>query len=437
MAVEENAGTVWVASLSRFGIRPGLDRTRQVLKELGNPESRLAFFHVAGTNGKGSVCAYLQELLVPCGKTGVFTSPSFDGYLERITIQREHISAADFNRIARNVKAAVDRVTPDDPLTEFEVLTVMAIRYFAERHVQYVVWETGLGGTFDSTNVVTPVVSAITNVGMDHMNVLGPTIRHIARDKAGVIKEGRPFVTGAEGEALTILEERARASGGPFYVAGRSFMATLRGNNSGGGRSIDYRGLIGDWVGLPAPLFGMHQARNMAIALAMLEVAEVEGVAPRRALGEIREALALVRWPGRFELVHSGSQVVVLDGAHNREGARALAQGLRDLGRTRGLPDDRWTLVVGVLADKVVRDIVREVIPLGAQVVATAPRQPRALSATALSEVITGLCDVPVRVEPSVTDALDVALQYHQPVCCFGSLYTVHEARKHILNKPV
>lgn len=444
MAVEPNFGRAWVSSLSRFGIRPGLDRTKRVLAYFSHPERGLSFFHVAGTNGKGSVCATLYQLLRTRLSVGLFTSPAFDGYQGRFIVDDESIPNEDFERLAESVRVAVETTTPDDPLTEFEVLTVMAILYFAERRVDAVVWETGLGGRFDSTNVVQTVVAAITNVGLDHVQILGPTIRHIARDKSGIIKAGCPVVTAASGEALDVIREHARQVSANLFVAGSHFGFARRTVGQWALRSrLDYRGVYQDIHDIPVMLYGRHQAQNASVALAMLEFAMKEKVIQRVTPSEIRMAMRRVVWPGRFEVMHSLGRVTVLDGAHNPPGARALADALRELAMSDGGHQDEfhhpapWTMVIGILGDKDVRGILRPLLPLAKRVITVMPENPRALTPLQLGEEVRRLRpDVELRFADSVEAGMRQAMaaSMSEFICCFGSLYTVDAARKAMEN---
>ncbi|KPV43222.1 bifunctional folylpolyglutamate synthase/dihydrofolate synthase [Alicyclobacillus ferrooxydans] len=427
MAVERNTGKSWLSSLSRFGIRPGLDRTLRVLEYLHHPEDGLRFYHVAGTNGKGSVCAVLYQLLRSRWHVGLFTSPAFDGYQGRFIVDDELISDTDFEMLAESVREAMHRVTPDDPLTEFEVLTVMAILYFAKSGVDAVVWETGLGGRYDSTNVVTPAVTGITNVGLDHMEILGPTVRVIAADKSGIIKPGIPIITGATGEALDVVEEHAKAQGAPLFRNGVEFGFTRIYRD--GEQFVDYRGITNDWFHLPVKLRGLHQCYNASVALAMFEAGMLQQDAPRLSVAEARLALDRVSWPGRFEVFQHKNKTVVLDGAHNPDGARVLAQALGELHDGH----KKWTLVVGVLRDKDVRGILRAVLPLAGRVIAVQPQNHRAMTGLELADVINEIkSDVETTAANTVAEAISQALSMADAdsICCFGSLYTVDEARK-------
>ncbi|MCL6453150.1 MAG: bifunctional folylpolyglutamate synthase/dihydrofolate synthase [Alicyclobacillus sp.] len=429
MAVDSNSGRAWVQSLSRFGIRPGLERTERVLEALGNPHRGLRFYHVAGTNGKGSVCAFLSEILGALQRTGVFTSPSFDGYRGRMRVDGSNIRPEDFERLACRVRDAALTVTPEDMVTEFEALTCIACMYFAEQQVDAVVWETGLGGRYDSTNVVHPVVAAITNVGLDHTEILGPTVRHIARDKSGIIKSGADAVTAAEGEALQVIQAAALAAGTTCHVYGVHFQVVRRVTNAS--VVVDYRGLEHDWYALPCTLFGAHQAKNLAVALAMYECGLRAGVAVPLTDVQLRAALRKVAWPGRFEIGSFRGRPMVLDGAHNPDGAHSLVAALAEFGRLRRLDGVLWTLVVGILGDKDVDTILRTVLPVARRVVVTAPDNGRALPVGELAQRIRAIDPtLPVMEQPRIVEALACASAFDDPICCMGSLYTVHEARE-------
>lgn len=431
MAVEVREGHEWLKSLARFGIRPGLERTQRVLQTLGNPHQGLRFYHVAGTNGKGSVCTYLAEILSYRQLTAVFTSPAFDGYQGRMVVGGQVIPSADFERLAILVRATVSVVTAADPLTEFEVLTCIACLYFKEQGATAVVWETGLGGRYDSTNVVDPTITAITNVGLDHTQVLGLTVTEIARDKAGIVKRGRPVVTAAQGAALSIIIETAEQQNASCYINRRGFLAVRRWIS--GQCYVDYRGVTHDWYGLPLNLWGSHQAENAGIALAMYELSVLSGFAAPLSVVELRQAMSHVRWPGRFEVLSYRGIDVILDGAHNPDGARVLAQSLREWRLLHEPQAGGWTFVIGVFADKDYRSILRAVIPLADQIVTVAPDHTRSLSASELMNAVRMLnSDVKVLAADSVAQGLQEAVSAGAPICCMGSLYTVDEARKAI-----
>lgn len=420
----------WLRSLQRFGMRPGLERISKLLELLGQPHRGLAFFHVAGTNGKGSVCAFLTALLGEQGRVGTFVSPAFDGYRGRFSVAGERIDEPTFIRLAERVREAALRMVEaglESP-TEFEALTAMALLYFQEQRPDFVVWETGLGGRYDSTNVVMPAVCAITNVGWDHVEILGPTLAHIAYDKAGIIKPGIPVITGADDTAYSVIAEVARAQRAPLFRLGSHF-AAVRESEGLLPQRMTYRGLVGDVHGLHIPLFGAHQCLNAAIAIAMVEAAAQRGVCRRPEAEEIRRGVAKCVWPGRFEVRRQRGRWVVLDGAHNPDGARAFAAALREFGRARGI--EQWTMVLGILSDKDVIPMLDAVLPLASRVGVAAPDTPRAINPRALANLIRVRAPgLHVTVHQTVADAVAWATEHDAPTAVWGSLYTVEEARQ-------
>lgn len=354
----------WVHGLLRFGQQPGLERVRWMLSKLGNPERRVPFIHVAGTNGKGSTCAYLNGILQAAGySTGMFTSPYLVDFRERIRYNGEMISEGDFCSVASQIKPlaeACTATTPHGTPTEFEVITVIALQYFAKMaRPSVVIWETGLGGRLDSTNVVHPLVSIITNIGMDHTDVLGHTIQEIARQKAGIIKQGVPVVTCEESpEALAVIEEVAREKRSTLYLLNRDFHVEQVEEHVGSQRirfTSQHRRAASEYI---LSLNGGHQPLNASAALATFDVlrnfyaylAEDE---------EIFQGLQQTRWPGRLEVVCE-RPLIFLDGAHNTEGMQALTQSLHQLLP----PRKRVELLISSLADKPLVQIANAAKPL-------------------------------------------------------------------------
>jgi dihydrofolate synthase / folylpolyglutamate synthase len=429
MAVGTNGALDWLYQRQRFGIRPGLERTKRTLAALGHPERSLRFIHVAGTNGKGSVCAITAAVLSERFRVGLFVSPGFDGLRGRFFVSGQEMDPDTFVKLAERVRIVSEQATPDDPLTEFEVLTVMAICYFQETAVDIVVWEAGLGGTFDSTNVVCPEITVVTNVSLDHQEILGDTVRKIAADKAGIIKRGIPIVTAATDEALDVIRETARKTEAPLYSFGIQYDTSSLFNN-GSRQRIAYRGIQGDYI-FTLPLLGRHQAVNAGIALAVLELLMLKRPQFQLSWSEIQAGISQTRWPGRCEVFDNGKQKIILDGAHNPAGAAALARTLRDLANP-SLPTAQWTFIVGVLADKDVVQILKELVPIAKHIIVTQPQNERALQAHDLERRVRRLFNGRITTTPSVPQACEMALTQTDPVCCCGSLYTVFEARKTI-----
>ncbi|WP_019120161.1 bifunctional folylpolyglutamate synthase/dihydrofolate synthase [Brevibacillus massiliensis] len=348
----------WIHSLLRFGQKPGLERMEWMLEQLSHPERRLAFVHVAGTNGKGSTCAMLSQVLREANYTvGMFTSPYVLDFRERIRYNNEMISEQDLLALANQIKPLVDRCCVETEYgspTEFEVITVMALLYFANMtRPAVVIWETGLGGRMDSTNVVHPLVSVITNVGTDHADVLGPTISDIAREKGGIIKPGVPVVVGEAGTvALAEIERIAQEKRATLYQLGRDFHVQVERIEGLEEQSFRYcsfhrRGESEYVLHLP----GLHQLKNAAVALMVLDLLR-QFFAYLIEEEEISSGLQQTRWPGRLEVV-AKHPLILLDGAHNKEGMTALVRSVSAL-----LPEEaRLHLLVAALADKPLADM--------------------------------------------------------------------------------
>lgn len=391
----------YLESLARFGFRPGLEVTRRVATLLGNPQDRIPCIHVAGTNGKGSVCALLESIHRTAGRrVGLYTSPHLVRFGERIQVDRVPIPDADLGRLTGTLRDAVDRAGLEAPPTFFEAATLLAFLWFAEQGCDLAVLETGLGGRLDATNIVTPLASVITNIGWDHMDVLGRTLPAIAAEKAGIIKPGVPVVTGAtDPDARAILEYRARELDAPFLAVGPDAAERLP-------------GLVG--------LAGPHQKSNAAVAAAtvrmlrfLLPVSDAQLV----------EGLARVTWPGRMQRVEREGRVFVLDGAHNRDGAAAVRAALAE-----GYPGRRPTLILGVLGDKEWRLVASELVPVCGRILTVPVASPRTVDPETLRAACLAVGPArPVRVAGSLSEA--VKLSAPDPlVLITGSLYLVGEA---------
>ena len=296
--------------LQIFGAKLGLENTFKLAALAGNPQEKLRFIHVAGTNGKGSTCAMLESIYRAAGlRVGLFTSPHLVSFRERIQINRQLVSEADVARLVEGAQLLLKNFPAEAHPTFFEVVTVMALKYFAEQNCELVIWETGLGGRLDATNIVMPLASAITNVQLDHQKWLGETLAEIAREKAGIIKENIPTVTGAEDpDALRIISQIAAEKKSPLTVV----------------TPADARGLNDLELSLP----GEHQKRNSAVALGVVKALQKQIPVSEEI---IRRGLRTVTWQGRLQMIERGHQKILLDGAHNPAGAQTLADALQDL----------------------------------------------------------------------------------------------------------
>jgi len=371
----------------RFGVKLGLDRMESLLARLGRPDERLGLvIHVGGTNGKGSVVAMIAALARAAGKrVATYTSPHLSTLRERVTIDGELASEAQIVAAAEAVSAA-----SGDELTFFEQITAIAMLIIADARPVVTVLEVGLGGRLDATNVVAAPIAVVTGVAMDHEAILGDTLEAIAAEKAGIFKPGQRVIVGISGEPAAVpwLHERARAVGASVEVIDQAAEVALS---------------------LP----GAHQQRNAAAALAAVRAA---GIAVHE------DALLHVVHPGRFE--RAGD--LILDGAHNPHGARALAA---------ALGDERPVLVLAVSADKDVRAIVKELAPAVRAIVATRYQQDRALDPEALAAIARELAG-DVRVAPDLRSAVELARTIGSPIAIAGSLFIVGEARVAYLGAP-
>ncbi|WP_054956386.1 bifunctional folylpolyglutamate synthase/dihydrofolate synthase [Paenibacillus dakarensis] len=374
----------WINGLIPFGIRPGLERIKKLLEQLGNPERRLKFIHVAGTNGKGSTCAFLTEVLLQSGySVGTFTSPYITKFTNRFRYNGEDIPEEVLLELANKLQPLVLEmaVTELGSPTMFEVSTALAILYYAEKcFPDVVVWETGLGGRMDVTNVVHPVISVITNIGMDHTDILGETIPEIAAEKAGIIKPGVPVVsTVTQPEAIKILKETAERNRTTLYLAGEQFyFERIEGDEEG--QTFHFSGPFRS-LNLDITLQGDHQCANAACAMMCLDVLR-HYMAFVIEDDNIKKGFHATQWAGRLELV-SSSPRIVLDGAHNPEGAESLANSLPKIYKYRKL-----NLMMGMLANKHHEPYLKHILPIVDTLILTEPDFRRKMDAKALGDIV-------------------------------------------------
>jgi dihydrofolate synthase/folylpolyglutamate synthase len=344
-----------------FGQKLGLETMQHLLRLMGDPHQSLRFIHIAGTNGKGSVAAMLHAVLTAAGyKTGLYTSPHLVSFCERFQVNGQPIDEAGVVRLVEGIKPHLEQAGANPGFhapTFFETVTAIALRYFEEQKVDVVVWETGLGGRLDATNVVVPLVSVITNIAFDHTQYLGETLAQIAAEKCGIIKPGVPVVTAsAVEEPLQVIQRITAERGGNLTVIGRDIQATRLIEDEQCQR-VELTGASRNYGPLTIPLLGAHQTINCATAVAALEASGLP-VTPK----QVPEGLARTSWPGRFQIVRR-DPTVVLDGAHNAAAADRLAATLREHAAGR-----RLTLILGVLRDKNYDQMCQILSPLAVRV---------------------------------------------------------------------
>lgn len=360
----------WITGRMKFGIRPGMKRMELLMEKLGHPHRRLKFIHVAGTNGKGSTCAYLTNTLHRCGyDVGTFTSPYIERYQNRIQYNGRDIDDESLVALTNEVKPIFDEIAESEwgAPTMFELSTAIAILYFAKvAYPDFVVWETGLGGRLDSTNVVTPIVSVITNVGHDHMEILGDSLTKVAEEKAGIIKPGVPVVSAVEQpEAVEVIRRTAAERKTTLYLLGEAFRyETVQAELDL--QTISFTGPFRNLDRVDITLNGAHQQKNAAVALMTLEVlrqyyAVVQDDEP------LYEGMRSAQWPGRLEMV-SRSPRMLLDGAHNPEGAATLAEALRSVYRY-----EKLHMMIAMMPTKQHEEVLRHLLPLADSLIVTEP----------------------------------------------------------------
>lgn len=399
---------------------PGLERIRTLLHALGDPQKELKFVHVAGTNGKGSVCAYLASVLRCAGyRVGLCTSPFLEDFRERIQADGELIPPEVLGELTELARPAAEAM--EDHPTEFELITAVAMLYFRRCRCDIVVLEVGLGGALDASNVIdVPEAAVITAMGMDHAAILGPTLADIAAAKAGIIKPGGTVVSfGGCPEADAVIRERCREQGAQLTEVDFSRLRVV-------GTGLDGTDLeFAPYGALHVPLVGLYQAKNAAVAVTTVEVLEKRGwEISRRAL---EQGLASVCWPGRLEVVRRTGPVILRDGAHNAHGMAATVESLRAL-----FPGKKLTILMGVMADKDVEDMLKLLAPIAGQVFTVRPESPRAMPAEELAALVNryGVPAVPCAGVAAGLQAAAEAAGADGAVCALGSLYLVGEVRR-------
>ncbi len=403
--------------MRRFGIVLGLSTIGNILDGLGNPQQTFSAIHIAGTNGKGSVASALATILRMAGyRVGLYTSPHLVRFNERICINGRPISD---DAVVASWKAIKSVHHGDREPTFFEFSTAMAFYTFAREKVDYAVIETGMGGRLDATNVVSPILSIITNISLEHKTYLGSTIAAISAEKAGIIKPGIPVITGvSQRSAKAVIEKTASGFSAPIFMKGRDFRVRRTDH-----KCFSYFGIDHHWKGMQTSLMGGHQVDNTSLTLAACEI--IMHNQDRLSKDHIQSGLIKNRWPGRLEVV-SQKPYVILDGAHNLMAARRLSRFLKDT-----LAGRRITMVAGILDDKPYAAILKDLVAPCSRLIITRPRIDRSLPLKTLEAAAIPLI-ADIEIVSDVGDAVRHALATSGPddaVCIAGSLYVVGEAK--------
>ena len=413
----------YIHEAQKFGSRPGLESIGKLLEYLGNPQKRLKYVHVAGTNGKGSTVAFISQILMEAGYlVGIYTSPYIQRFSERIKVNNEEIPEVDIARITGMIKQAVDRMVQngEENPTEFDMVTTMGFLYFAEQHCDIVVLEVGLGGRLDSTNTIdSPEVAVITTISYDHMDVLGDTLDKIAFEKAGIIKTGCDVVLYPQEPEIEKLFERICTE--RHAKLHEVELSDLRPAGFGlSGQKFGFNG----YKALKISLLGDHQMSNAAVAVKTVEVLNAKGYCISK--DAVRSGLNDTKWPGRFEIIQK-NPFFLIDGAHNVQGVSTLKEGL-----CKYFPGKKFTFLVGVLADKEYQAMMAIIAPLAERFITVTPENPRALDAQDLAKYLARYgkqamsCE---SIEAAIRKGTDLCGQDGM-LCAFGSLYYIGKVRE-------
>lgn len=413
----------YLFGLQKFGIKFGLSNISRLLELVGDPQKILKTVHVAGTNGKGSTAATIASIMKEAGyKVGLYTSPHLIDFTERIKISGKEIEEGEVVRLTECIRSKIQDSEFKDELeriTFFEFTTAMALLYFKEKEVDIAVMETGMGGRLDATNVIRPLVSVITNISVEHKEYLGDTIEAVAFEKAGIIKDGVPLITGVEQPAaFQVIERVCNEKGAPLYSLGRDFSFQRKGSNT-----FLYNGIKESFDALTLNLRGGHQFQNASIAIAAVEMLREKGftISPEALI----DGIGKVSWPGRLETI-SQSPMIILDGAHNPAGADVLSRAIKE-----ELKFNRLYLVLGIMADKEVEGIISPLAPLAHEVILSRPKYERASNPSDLLP-LTKRYNINSTAFEELRDAIDYARSKagsEDLIIVSGSLFTVGEAR--------
>lgn len=413
----------YISSINWKGSVLGLERIQNLMEKLGNPQKDLKFIHIAGTNGKGSTAAFLSSILVEAGyKVGLFISPYIEEFNERMQINNENISDEELAEITSYIRPFADAM--EDKPTEFELNTAISLVYYQRNACDIVVFEVGMGGALDSTNVIdSPEVAVITAIGLDHTEELGDTIEKIAATKSGIIKEDCSVVLYKQADSVQeVIEERCKQVNAKLFVSEPE-------NVKFTGVCVDYQSFTYPGYGeLKIPLIGGYQLQNVAVVLKVIEALRKLGYGISDKA--VCNGLATTKWPGRFEVIHK-DPLFIVDGGHNPHGVKATTASLKEI-----FKDEKLNFIFGVMADKDYMDMLNMVVPLAKRMFCNTPDNPRALPATELAKIVG---DMGVEAIPcaNIGEAIDKAFKAagkDEKIVALGSLYQVGDVKKYVRN---
>lgn len=421
----------YLESTIHLGINPGLQRIKALCKELGDPHFSYPTIHITGTNGKTSVTKMIASILSAHGlKTGAYISPHLSSYTERISVDGRNIAEEEFASVLTDIAGTIEKVNlkfHPERLTHFEILTALAFFYFHHENIDCGVIEVGMGGRWDATNIIPSKVAVLISVALEHTDRLGTSIHQIATEKAQIIKDQCKAVVGSlPQDAFQVVEKKCIEQGANMRVLGRDFSLLSR-ELLVDAQKLSIQGLYDNYTDLNLPLFGKHQAQNGAIAMVATESFYEKPLS----LSKLKKGFSKVDCPGRLEIM-AKHPFVVLDGAHNPAAAIELARSLQS-----EFAFERLILVLAILKDKDIDGILKGLVDMASFVILSQNQSSRCAPAQLLEEKISNYSSCFIR-QPNLGDAIELALKMAKPqdlICITGSLYTVGEAREHLLQR--
>ena len=417
-----------IGEFNKFGSVLGLERIQELLKRLENPQKDLKIIHVAGTNGKGSVCRFIYRVLREAGySVGIYSSPYLEIFNERIECNEKYITDEELEFYSDRASKVAREICDEGVLapTEFDVVTAVAMMYFANKNPDFVILEVGLGGISDSTNVIeNPLATVISSVSMDHMDRLGNTIEEIANEKAGIVKEGVPLISGVTNKrAKAVIKNKAAEKHAPFiYTAVNNFEIIEEGLD---GSIVNFEVLGEKFSNLKISMVGLHQVRNAIVAVATLEVLSKNGIITI-SYDEMKRGILKAKNPGRFEVIKT-DPLVILDGAHNEDGVKSFVETVK-----HDLKGKRLLTISGMLKDKDYEAMLTSLKELDADFVATEPNNPRKLDKEELAKMMSesGLSVVAAKTPTECVSYVNSHIDNYDAVLFVGSLYLIGEIRR-------
>lgn len=421
--------TFWLYSFKKYGSKLGLKRILHLMEKLRNPHHKIKTIHVTGTNGKGSVCKFIGSILHKAGyKVGVYLSPHLQQFSERIVVNGENISEDDLINLIKKIKPIVDDMTMENNTpTFFEIVTAMAFQFFNDCNVDFAVIEVGLGGRFDATNIIDPLVSVITNVSLEHTDYLGENIKSIAFEKAGIIKKRTPIVTAVKNNARDIIYKISKEKNASIITIEKKNWKRQFSNMIY--QEFLIHGTFNDYT-VRTSLLGEYQGENIALAILTIEQLQKNGVYLTES--DISDGISTSFNPGRMEII-SMKPTVVLDGAHNPVGMQMLKNTLE-----KDLEYSRLILIIGILKDKNIEEMLSTIAPISDIIIITKSSNTRACEPEIIKDILKKISyNKDLYIKGTISKAIDYAkliANTDDIICISGSLFTVGEARSHLLN---